>query len=207
MYVDQIEGFLKNQITLASSPAPVLAYEESGLPGTLVAFDIHRRGTELTSLRSLGIHSLDTSGSPAPDLARGASMETGSSASKVAARVEEEDEGKDEDDESEDEVRLEAQVQGSSSSLIPFQDPSSPFRLSEDDRTLAGLAQLLNENKCQFAGLYCLAHFSLTPFSPVKNICVLAGAGISTSAGIPDFRSPETGLCESSWVLLSYGPS
>ncbi|XP_061682810.1 NAD-dependent protein deacetylase sirtuin-2-like isoform X7 [Syngnathoides biaculeatus] len=44
-----------------------------------------------------------------------------------------------------------------------------------DDLTLEGVAQYILSGKC-------------------KNIICMAGAGISTSAGIPDFRSPNTGL-------------
>ncbi|KAJ6584033.1 class I sirtuins SIR2 family protein [Mycena vulgaris] len=40
---------------------------------------------------------------------------------------------------------------------------------------LAGLAEYISSDKC-------------------KNIVLMLGAGVSTSAGIPDFRSPETGL-------------
>lgn len=43
------------------------------------------------------------------------------------------------------------------------------------DRTLHGIAEAI---KC----------------GKVKKICILAGAGISCSAGIPDFRSPNTGI-------------
>ncbi|XP_028320270.1 NAD-dependent protein deacetylase sirtuin-2 [Gouania willdenowi] len=44
-----------------------------------------------------------------------------------------------------------------------------------DELTLDGVAQYMKSGKC-------------------KNILCMVGAGISTSAGIPDFRSPETGL-------------
>ncbi|XP_078591613.1 NAD-dependent protein deacetylase sirtuin-2-like isoform X2 [Branchiostoma floridae x Branchiostoma japonicum] len=44
-----------------------------------------------------------------------------------------------------------------------------------DEVTVEGIAKYIRDGKC-------------------KNIIVLTGAGISTSAGIPDFRSPGTGL-------------
>lgn len=42
-------------------------------------------------------------------------------------------------------------------------------------RSISGVAEYIKSDKC-------------------KSIVVMSGAGISTSAGIPDFRSPETGL-------------
>lgn len=58
-----------------------------------------------------------------------------------------------------------------SSTLVD--DSTPPDTLSS--RTIAGLAEYIQSPKC-------------------KRIVILSGAGISTSAGIPDFRSPETGL-------------
>ncbi|KAE8225075.1 hypothetical protein CF319_g2105 [Tilletia indica] len=52
----------------------------------------------------------------------------------------------------------------------------SPFSdVNEDGPTIENVAQLIKKGQ-------------------VKKVIVMAGAGISTSAGIPDFRSPETGL-------------
>ncbi|KAK4047749.1 Sterol O-acyltransferase 2 (Sterol-ester synthase 2) [Microbotryomycetes sp. JL201] len=65
-----------------------------------------------------------------------------------------------------------ATVQDMSDASVP-----SPFgQLAQNEPpTLAHVARLIKDGKA-------------------KNIIVLAGAGISTAAGIPDFRSPETGL-------------
>ena len=60
------------------------------------------------------------------------------------------------------------------------QEASSPIDESIPPKTLAGrtlkaLGEYMRSDKC-------------------KKVVVMTGAGISTSAGIPDFRSPETGL-------------
>ncbi|KAK4887966.1 hypothetical protein LTR28_003097, partial [Elasticomyces elasticus] len=60
------------------------------------------------------------------------------------------------------------------------QDESTPVDESVppetlESRTLDGLAKYIKEGRA-------------------KRIVVMTGAGISTSAGIPDFRSPDTGL-------------
>ncbi|EXJ93228.1 NAD-dependent histone deacetylase SIR2 [Capronia epimyces CBS 606.96] len=58
-------------------------------------------------------------------------------------------------------------------SSSPVDEATPPARLH--GRTVEAVAQYIKEKE-------------------VKNIVVMTGAGISTSAGIPDFRSPETGL-------------
>ena len=58
-------------------------------------------------------------------------------------------------------------------SSVPVEDNVPPATL--ESRTVEGLAKYVKDRD-------------------VKRIVVMTGAGISTSAGIPDFRSPETGL-------------
>ncbi|XP_063539198.1 NAD-dependent protein deacetylase sirtuin-2-like [Cydia strobilella] len=54
-------------------------------------------------------------------------------------------------------------------------EPAAPVEKVLDEVNLDGIVKWIKGSRC-------------------KNIITLAGAGISTSAGIPDFRSPETGL-------------
>lgn len=60
------------------------------------------------------------------------------------------------------------------------QDESSPIDEAIPPRTLSGRT------------LEGLAEYIKS--GQVEKVCVMTGAGISTSAGIPDFRSPDTGL-------------
>ncbi|KAF2422411.1 NAD-dependent deacetylase sirtuin-2 [Tothia fuscella] len=55
----------------------------------------------------------------------------------------------------------------------PIDESSPPFTL--ETRTVEGLAKYIKDGRA-------------------RRIVVMSGAGISTSAGIPDFRSPDTGL-------------
>ncbi|XP_033217139.1 NAD-dependent protein deacetylase sirtuin-2 [Belonocnema kinseyi] len=55
------------------------------------------------------------------------------------------------------------------------EDEQPPAEKVLSDLSLDGIAEYIKSGKC-------------------KNIIVMAGAGISTSAGIPDFRSPSSGL-------------
>ncbi|KAJ1798108.1 NAD-dependent protein deacetylase sirtuin-2 [Coemansia sp. RSA 2399] len=58
---------------------------------------------------------------------------------------------------------------------VPLLDKGMSSLFSREISTLDSIAQMIKTRS-------------------VKNIIVMAGAGISTSAGIPDFRSPKTGI-------------
>ena len=64
------------------------------------------------------------------------------------------------------------QLDGDGIPMMPEPEPRQPLLTSFD---VAGVAEYIKSGKC-------------------KRIVVMAGAGISVSAGIPDFRSPGTGL-------------
>ncbi|CAG4984650.1 unnamed protein product [Colias eurytheme] len=58
---------------------------------------------------------------------------------------------------------------------LGFYEPTEPSEIVLDELTLDGIVKWMKNERCQ-------------------NVITLSGAGISTSAGIPDFRSPETGI-------------
>jgi len=64
--------------------------------------------------------------------------------------------------------------------------------MSQEQLSANGLAEPPREMKLESFDLDGLTKYIHS--SACKNIIVMAGAGISVSAGIPDFRTPGTGL-------------
>ncbi|KAI8851911.1 DHS-like NAD/FAD-binding domain-containing protein [Chytridium lagenaria] len=86
---------------------------------------------------------------------------------------------------------------------MPLRPPTGGSRAPPTERNLTPL-----ERKLKFPSLNILQDSSIESFvkyikeNDCKKIVIMTGAGISTSAGIPDFRSPGTGLYDN---LAQYG--
>lgn len=85
-----------------------------------------------------------------------------------------EDDDEDEDEDDEDHEGFMSMLQNFIMNKLDLSDHGEVEKVLEEV-TVEGVVKYINSGKC-------------------KNVITMAGAGISTSAGIPDFRSPGTGL-------------
>ncbi|CDZ96224.1 sirtuin 2 (silent mating type information regulation homolog) 2 (cerevisiae) [Phaffia rhodozyma] len=83
------------------------------------------------------------------------------------------DEEDDDDDDDEEDDNGDREINETNGCLSELEERSPVVFLSDDQRSLKGFARLI---------------------AKAKNVVVMTGAGCSTNAGIPDFRSPDTGL-------------
>jgi len=81
-------------------------------------------------------------------------------------------------------------------------DELASLRISDEDEDVQGGKYYVDEDDEQPTKLEVLA--SKLASNSFKNVVILSGAGVSVSAGIPDFRTPGTGMLYYSGIASTW---